>query len=171
MTGGESRNVGKEPNRVRFVVDRHLGRLAKWLRTMGYDAFYEVDCRTDDLLRECAAPETAFVTTAGSHVPLDGLPLYFVLPKEDTALQLRTLVAEAHLDPHGGLFARCVICNVPVRPLAKEACAGQVPPRVFEQYDRFTRCPVCERIYWEGTHTARLRAALEVMLSEGGTEP
>jgi uncharacterized protein with PIN domain len=156
---------------MRFVVDRHLGRLAKWLRTMGYDTFYAVDCRTEELLRESAVPETAFVTTAGGRVPTDAVPLVFLVPKEDTALQLRALVDQARLDTRGGLFSRCVICNAPVEPVAKGACTGRVPDKVFERYDRFTRCPVCGRIYWEGTHTGRLRAALRSMLGEGGDEP
>ena len=155
---------------MRFVVDRHLGRLAKWLRTMGYDAFYDVNCRTEDLLRECAKPDTAFVTTAGRHAPVVAAARMFIVPKDQTALQLQSLVCAAQLDAGSGLFTRCVICNVPVQRVDKGVCAGKVPDKIFQQYDQFTRCPACGRIYWEGTHTRRLRVALQNMLMEGGDE-
>jgi len=65
------------------------------------------------------------------------------------------------------MFTRCVICNVEVEPLCKEAVEGRVPQPVLERVDLYTTCPSCHRIYWEGTHTARLRKRLASLLGNG----
>ncbi len=151
---------------MRFVVDRHLGRIAKWLRTMGFDAFYDVNCPDERLREECRREGSVLVTTAESIGSNLQAPRTVLVPKEETGDQIRTLVQELHLDPRAGLFTRCVICNLPVHPVRPEVCADLIPPHVRASTSRFTRCTQCGRVYWEGSHTKRLRDALENILRE-----
>lgn len=155
---------------MRFVVDRHLGRLAKWLRTLGYDAYYDVACTNERLREECRRPDSLLVTTAASIGTELHAAYVMLVPKDDVRRQLRTVVGELHLEVERHLFERCVICNLPVEPVGREACRARVPERVFASTDVFRRCGGCGRIYWEGTHTRRLRARLREMLAEEGGE-
>lgn len=158
---------------IRFVVDRHLGHLARWLRTLGYDAFFLVDATDDQLRSELRGPGTAFVTTEGDGREHFGARQIVAVPKEDLEKQLKTLRKNIPGSLSERMFTRCVVCNVPVLPASHKEVQGQVPASVFSRMCSFTRCPVCHRIYWEGTHTARLRHRLAALLGEpieGGGE-
>lgn len=149
---------------MRFVMDRHLGHLARWLRTLGYDAFFRVDASVDLLRAELAKPDTVFVGTDSSAARAVGAQRMIRVPKEDEAAQLRIVCRELPKLPSALMFTRCVICNVPVEPVSKEAVRERLPPAVSAGTGVCTRCPSCGRVYWEGTHTARLRARLDVLL-------
>lgn len=153
---------------MRFVVDRHLGHLARWLRTLGYDAFFQVDASSDLLRAELSKAGTVFVGTEST----SGLALEaqksICVPKEDLAAQLRAVCGELPEPLSALMFTRCVICNVPVVPVPKDAVRGSVPAAVYAHVERATRCPSCGRIYWEGTHTARLRTRLASLLGVAG---
>jgi uncharacterized protein with PIN domain len=58
----------------------------------------------------------------------------------------------------------CLHCNAPLRPLDKAQVAHLVPPNVRAQHDRFSRCDVCNRVFWEGSHWRRMRAMLDGLL-------
>jgi uncharacterized protein len=155
---------------MRFVVDRHLGHLARWLRTFGYDAFFEVDASADRMRAEVTRSETLFVTTESAEAQRFGAPTLVLVPKEDLRAQLRALQRELPEPLDSKMFTRCVLCNVPVVPASKETVRDKVPAAVFDRTDHYTACPSCRRIYWEGTHTARLRKRLAELLEtdEGG---
>ena len=150
----------------RFVVDRHLGHLARWLRTLGYDAFFQVDASLDRIRSEAAQAETILVTTESSAAEKTGAPAVLVVPKADLRRQLRAIQACLPEPVSQRMFTRCVLCNVPVLPVAKKSIENRVPEAVRARTQAFTICPSCGRIYWEGTHTARLRSRLAFLLHE-----
>lgn len=151
---------------MRFVVDRHLGRLAKWLRTLGYDAFYEGNCSDETMQREITKEGTVFLTTVREGASGFNAPHFLIVPKETIKEQLLAVVKKLEIDPSARWFSRCVICNEEVVEIAKQDCRGSVPEKVYELFESFTRCPKCERIYWLGTHTERLRKNLSFLLNE-----
>ena len=75
--------------------------------------------------------------------------------------QLRETLVAFDLTGSVRPFTRCAVCNGSLRPLAQRKAIGLVPARVLERHDKFARCTLCGRIYWPGTHTARIRKALE----------
>jgi len=155
---------------MRFVVDRHLGHLARWLRTLGYDAFFQVDA-SDELLRsELRNDDTVFVGTGCPAAEAPGAPRAVRVPKDDEAAQLRIVCSELPELPTALMFTRCVICNVPVVPINKDAVRGKVPDAVYAANEHYTNCPSCGRIYWEGTHTAKLRRRLALLLGGVGDD-
>jgi len=151
----------------RFVVDRHLGHLARWLRTLGYDAFFQVDASLQQLRDELRHAETIFLTTHREAAERVGADPAILVAREDLASQLATIRRALGELREERMFTRCVICNVEVEPLCKEAVEGRVPQAVFERVGVYTTCPSCHRIYWEGTHTARLRKRLALLLGNG----
>jgi uncharacterized protein with PIN domain len=68
------------------------------------------------------------------------------------------------LDWEERLFQRCTICNNPVRAVSRSNVEGRLPERIVREHDEFSRCPTCDRIYWEGSHTRRIRERLESLL-------
>ena len=153
---------------IRFVVDRNLGRLAKWLRTIGFDAFYEAGCTLERLREESERPETIFLTTSDRVAEKICPRNFLIVPRDDLRGQLNGVIRQFEIDWKARLFTRCVICNSLVEPVPKEQLSTKVPERVFAIHSSFTRCPRCLRIYWTGTHTERLTSRLRLLL-EGST--
>ena len=75
--------------------------------------------------------------------------------------QLKQVVEACGLDPFAGLLTRCVECNEPLQPIAKEQVEDTVPPYVFENQDVFSACPGCRRVFWPATHQQLMVEELE----------
>ena len=88
----------------------------------------------------------------------------FIRAREPQA-QMREIVARFRLADKAKPFSRCLECNVPLRMLSPEEASASVPPRVRERQRLFSTCDVCRRIYWPGSHWARMNAVLADMLS------
>jgi len=153
-----------------FVADAMLGRLAKALRMLGYDASYRRDA-SDEEIRLTALREGRVVLTRDREIAATGLPIRVVLVEGDrVAGQLRHVAVVLGLDPGAVVpFSRCLLCNAPVVQVERDAVRNAVPPYVFATQRRFARCPSCGRVYWAATHVERARRWLGDALDASGT--
>jgi uncharacterized protein with PIN domain len=137
-----------------------LGRLARWLRIAGYDTRYDAQVEDSDLVRT-ALEEERFVLTRDRALPQEwSVPDVLVLDSEDPLEQLREVVDRFELDWRTRAFSRCSRCNALVEPAELRECADRVPKGVLVQRVALARCPGCGRLYWEGSHTERMRRVL-----------
>ncbi|MBI4199054.1 MAG: Mut7-C RNAse domain-containing protein [Chloroflexi bacterium] len=160
--------MAEEP---RFLVDLNVGRLAKWLRAMGYDAVFVPGAGDSELVRLAQAQRRVLLTKDTSllrrRVVTSG-QLRVLLVRGDYILdQLRHVVRELRLDAPRD-FSRCLECNVPLAFLAREVARGRVPTYVFATQEEFQECPTCGKVYWRGTHWANMKRDLARVRS--GTE-
>jgi uncharacterized protein with PIN domain len=164
--GAPLEEVEDDPRRVvRFAVDAMLGRLARWLRLLGFDAIWEPHVPDAALVRR-ALEEERWILTRDRALPVEWrVPRVHVVSAETPFEQLREVIRVFGLAPHARPFARCSRCNTPLEPLAPEHAAARVPPAVRERHDRFFVCPRCDRVYWEGSHVERMRRVLERALA------
>jgi len=148
------------PDEISFAADMMVGRLARWLRILGYDTLYNPEKSVQEWIPVVVADDRILLTR---NRKIEGqLPkknYYFVEPN-DPREQLAELIERFQLDTERFLFRLCLLCNVPVVPVAKKEIVGQVPPLVFETHQEFWRCPACGRIYWRGSHLKRIREFL-----------
>jgi uncharacterized protein with PIN domain len=142
-----------------------LGRLARWLRLLGYDAAYLSD--TDDLavVRLARAEGRTILTRDTGLVARRGVDA-ILIESQDLDPQIEQVIREIGPPPEP-IMPRCMACNVPLIDLAPEAAAGRVPPYVLRMHDAFTECPHCHRVYWEGTHWQAIHARLADHGEEG----
>jgi len=138
-----------------FAVERTLGRLARWLRIMGFDAVCESDATRPEYpggKDEGRVRLTRIVTVAGQGA--DGPRL--LIRSDHLPEQLREVVQALHIDLSDvRLFSRCLKCNRPIAAIDKGQVRSRVPDYVWENQDQFSQCPKCRQIYWPGTHAAR----------------
>jgi hypothetical protein len=148
----------------RFLADAMLGRLARWLRILGFDAAFEAHVRDEDLVRR-ALVEGRHVLTRDRTLPLEwrvgGIHL---VASEELREQLRDVVRVFGLREAIRPFTRCGVCNVLLEPAARAAVRGRVPARVLAAEEHFRACPGCGRVYWRGSHTERIRRVVEELL-------
>ena len=145
----------------RFVLDCHLGKLARHLRLAGFDCLYRNDYRDSEIVNAAIA-ERRIVLTRDVGLLKQRLVArgYFVRAtgsEEQLREVIRALQLEAGLRP----FARCRECNAELRDVPKAEVSARLPEKVRAAYQRFRSCPGCGRLYWEGTHFERLRRLLQ----------
>lgn len=152
----------------RFVVDVMLGRLARWLRVLGFDAAYSDDAEDGDLVRQSIDEERILLTRDRALPGQWWIDNYLLIESVRPMEQLRQVIRRFDLKWGDRLFTRCTLCNEPLRPVELEEILGRVPERVAEVADRFVTCPSCDRVYWPGSHVERMRKRLEETLSGEG---
>jgi uncharacterized protein with PIN domain len=143
---------------MRLAADAMLGRLAKWLRILGYDTRY---WRGHDAgLVLVVLSEDRLLLTRDTRLVRRLRPEQVLFIESDHyGEQVRQVLARLGPPPRRG--HRCIRCNLPLERADKPELRGKVPEYVWLRHDRFARCGGCGRIYWEGTHFERMREALE----------
>ncbi len=143
----------------RFIADVMLGRLARWLRALGYDTLYFSDMDDPALARRAHAEQRILLTRDVELTRRRGLQSILVAD-DDVKRQLRQVVQTLQLATDNA-FSRCIHCNTILAECDAALVRAEVPPYVFATQTRFRRCNQCGRIYWRGTHWARMREALD----------
>lgn len=144
----------------RFIADCNVGRLARWLRALGYDASFHAHIEDAELVREAAAEDRVLLTRDRDllkrRVIQSGPVRAIHILHDDVTAQLRQVVAELGLDIEQSL-TRCIECNAELEPRQAALVAERVPLYVRSTQARYSECPCCGRIYWAGTHWQHMR--------------
>lgn len=142
---------------LKFITDGTLGRLARWLRAIGYDAVFERGGINRDFLNRARREGRIVLSRRRDLVRRNFRGRMVILDSDRIKDQIRELkekVPELEIKPEN-LFAMCLDCNSLLRELPRDSVQGLVPPYVFETQDRFRQCLRCGKIYWAGTHRER----------------
>jgi uncharacterized protein with PIN domain len=160
-------NVSPMVTPVRFLADAMLGKLAKWLRTLGCDVAYDPDI-SDREIAERGHREGRVILTRDTLLirRREVRDNHFLVHGDSYRDQLRQVVDHFAIDPKGGLFTRCVRCNEPIAEVDKLQVAGKVPPFVYETQESFGSCARCGRIYWKATHWEEMERHRKEMIGE-----
>jgi uncharacterized protein with PIN domain len=141
---------------TRFIIDNNVGRLAKWLRMMGYDAilFNEVD---DGRMVKYALSQDRIIITRDSEfmkrrAVTTGRVKAILVAGDDPEAQMQKVMRALQLDSEYKPFSRCIECNTELLPRDRQQVAESVPPRVYDIQEQYMECPSCRRLFWRGTH-------------------
>lgn len=147
----------------RFLADCNVGRLARWLRALGYDAAYHAQIGDAELVREAAAEDRVVLTRdrdlTRRRAITSGLVRAILIRDDDVRAQLRQVFTDLGLDLTHSL-TRCIECNSRLEPRAAAHVADRVPPYVRSTQTNYSQCPDCGRVYWAGTHWQRMHQVL-----------
>jgi len=146
----------------RFLADFMLGRLARWLRVLGYDTIYSRR-GVESVLMVKAYREDRIILTRNTRLfkridPARALFIHF----DGFRDQVREVIEALNIEYDAELFlSRCVECNLVLVPLTREEVQTKVPPYIFQTIKAFRTCPQCGRIFWSGTHIEEMRKLIE----------
>lgn len=144
----------------RFLADRMVGRLGKWLRILGYDTAYLPHLSPQGLLREGRRQGRILLTRDTRLLRQKDAPPFIFIRDDHFREQLKQVIQECQLTSIASLFSRCAECNEMLEAVATATIQDQVPEYVWQTQETFHRCPECHRIYWGATHKLRVLAEL-----------
>ena len=141
---------------LKFVVEHNVGKLAKWLRIMGYDARF-FDGSDDSHLIAIALAKNRVILTRDTQIMrrrlvTSGQLKAVLIQSDEPEKQIQQVIGTLNLDCQFHPFSICLECNQPLVERSKEQVKGLVPPQVFQTQSQYMECPACHRIYWRGTH-------------------
>ena len=163
LPGRPARHPATSSMEPRFAVDVNVGRLAKWLRVIGYDAIFVPDVDDTELLR-IAGEQSRIVLTRDRYIMerrsvRTGQVKAVLVQSDDFREQMQQVTEILRLGFQNG-FSLCIECNVALEGIGKQSVRDRVPPFVYSTQDQFLVCPACQKLYWRGTHWRNMRREL-----------
>jgi len=149
------------PVEPRFVLDSHLGRLAAYLRMLGFDCLYQNDYE-DDELAEIVQREGRILLSRDRRLLMRKVLVHgYCLRSLDSIEQLSEVIRRFDLTKRIIPFHRCLRCNHPLEPVEKKTILDRLEPLTKLHFDEFQICPACRQIYWKGSHYERMKKLIE----------
>jgi uncharacterized protein with PIN domain len=144
-----------------FILDVHLGKLARMLRLLGFDALYRNDYEDAEIIA-IGADERRIVLTRDRQLlkakaVTHGYWIRSLIPEE----QIEGVLHEFDLFTQIQAFQRCVSCNGRIRKTTKELVMHLLEPKTKQYYEEFFQCADCGRVFWKGSHFPKLKAKID----------
>lgn len=154
------------PSEARFVLDNHLGRLAAYLRMLGFDVVYRNDFG-DEELAEISATENRILLTRDRRLLMRKTVRFgYCLRSLDSRQQLVEVLRRYGLFAEFTPFQRCLRCNHPLEPVRKETIIDRLEPLTKKYYEDFHICPNCGQIYWKGSHFEHMQEWIDQLQND-----
>ena len=151
----------------RFLLDNHLGKLALYLRMLGFDTLYRNDYQ-DDELAEVAHKEHCILLTRDRELLKRGVILFgYWIRSLDPKVQIVEVLQRYDLFKKIHPFNRCLRCNNQLEAVEKEDIIDRLEPLTRRYYNEFRVCTNCNQIYWKGSHYKRMKEFLDRIIQRG----
>jgi uncharacterized protein with PIN domain len=150
----------------RFVCDVHLGRLAAYLRMVGFDTLFPEDYRDEELARISSEEDRILLTRDRGLLKRSIVKRGYSVRATDPWQQLEEVIKRFNLYDAIERFWRCAACNGVLEAVDKAAILDQLPEKTARYYNEFRRCANCGKIYWRGSHYEQIDQLVERMLRE-----
>lgn len=156
---------------LKFIIDQNVGKLAGWLRMMGFDSVFFTGGEDSAMVRQALAEGRVLLTRDTEimkrRVVNNGRLRAELFNSEEPEQQMRQLLGKFDLIGQARPFTLCLECNQPLVEKSPDEVKDRVPPYVFKTQTQYMECPSCRRIYWRGTHWEAMQRKLEDLAEEG----
>ena len=150
----------------RFVLDTHLGRLAAYLRMLGFDTLYRNDYADEELAQIAGREGRNLLTRDRGLLKRCAVTHGYCVRETASRRQVVEVLRRFDLFQAVTPFVRCIRCNTSLQPVAKEAISHRLPPKTRQYYDEFLVCHGCDRIFWKGSHYQRMQQFIEGVMEQ-----
>lgn len=156
-------NVGHE---IKFILDNHLGKLASYLRMLGFDTLYRNDYE-DTELAETSQKEGRILLTRDRRLLMrKQVQAGYCIKKHNPQAQLRDVLKRFDMHTFIKPFQRCMRCNTLLDQVQKEQILDQLEPLTNKYYDSFSICPGCRQVYWPGSHYEHMQRMIHSIFED-----
>ena len=161
----------KKPLRdLRFILDVHLGKLAKYMRMLGFDSLYQNDYTDNQIIMISKKTGRVILTRDKALLKSKAVSRGYLLKNTEINSQIKEVVDRFQLLSLAKPFSLCLSCNLPVKRVEKESLKETLPPLIYSQFTEFSKCPGCGKIFWKGSHYSAMKRFIQA-LEEGEKEP
>jgi hypothetical protein len=155
----------------RFILDVHLGRLARLLRLLGFDAAYPPGAEDDHLAVRAASERRILLTRDRQLLKRRLVTHAYCLRSQAPLEQAVEVLQRFDLTSRAAPLTRCLRCNGRLQAVGLEAAGDRLPPGVRARVTRLAQCLECGRLYWDGTHYPRLQRMAADLLARARPGP
>ncbi len=152
--------------RVRFVADVHLGRLATYLRMLGFDTLYRNDYQDQELVDVSLAERRALLTRDRRLIEEGRVTRGYRIRETDPRQQLGEVMLRFDLYARVTPFSRCLRCNMELVSVSRQSILHLLPPVVRLRHNIFWHCRSCGRVYWKGSHVSRMSGFISSLIAD-----
>jgi uncharacterized protein with PIN domain len=145
---------------MRFICDSTLGKLAKYLRVLGFDTVSINNLEMLNAYKNLADPPLLFTRRRKTILYR---PIIFIQTNriEEQIKEIENSI-KPHINGHD-FMTRCLECNSPLESTEKMDIEARVPEYIYHHHEKFKVCPSCKKVYWEGTHTEHMEKWTRVL--------
>ena len=146
---------------MKFICDDNLGKLAKWLRTLGYDTLFYSTMSDQQLIKKALDQGRTILTLDNNLIQMKAVQNYLLIKSDQPLEQLKEVVSHFKLKKdEESFFTRCLVCNTPLEEIEKEKIKDRLYPYVYKTQEHFVYCSTCDKIYWSATHMDHMKEKL-----------
>jgi uncharacterized protein len=150
----------------RFMLDNHLGRLAALLRMLGFDCLYQNDFEDSQMAKLLELEQRLLLTRDRQLLMRKAVRFGYCLRSLKPEEQLQEVVRRFNLFSMIRPFTRCLRCNGLLLFVEKSEILDRLEPKTRLYYDKFSRCPDCGQIFWQGSHWEKMKKVVEKIILE-----
>ncbi len=140
----------------RFVLDSHLGRLAAYLRILGFDCLYQNDYSDEELALISNRQKRILLTRDRGLLKRNLVTHGYCLRSTNSRYQAVEVLKRFDLAERIDPFQRCIRCNFLLESVDKESVMQKLMPDTCKYFNEFKACPKCGQVYWKGSHYQRM---------------
>lgn len=145
-----------------FILDVHLGGLARYLRMAGFDTLYNNEDWGDKFIADTGGAENRVVLSRDIGLLKRSSVIYgYYVRKRNSLEQFEEIVKRYQLQPYFSPFSICIKCNGKIRAIDKTEVAAKLEDGTKREHDKFWQCTDCKQVYWEGTHVKKMEALIK----------
>lgn len=149
----------------KFVLDVHLGTLARYLRMLGIDSTYKNDFTKDEMINISINQKRTILSKDRNILKRNEITHGYWIRNDDPVNQVKEVIERFHLQNFIKEFTRCLECNSLLTAVNKSEIEGELPPKVKERQNEFHRCTGCNKIYWKGSHYEKMKKLITEVTS------
>jgi len=145
----------------KFIADVHLGRLARYLRMMGFDVLYKNDFDDKEIVTFSLSERRAILTKDRGILKRNEVTHGYWIRSTKVKEQVIEVIKRFDLKNNIKEFSRCIECNSALESIPKSKIIAGLPPKVSKSQESFFICPYCQKIYWKGTHHQKMLSFIQ----------
>lgn len=145
----------------KFILDVHLGKLARLLRMLGFDTLYRNDYEDAEIIRQALAEHRIILTRDQGLLKVKQVTHGYWIRATAPEAQAREVLRRLDLFSEIRPFARCMECNGTIEEVDKTDIIHRLPPKTVSYFDEFFKCATCGKVYWKGSHHDKMEALIK----------
>ncbi len=149
---------------LKFILDVHLGKLTKYLRLCGFDTYYQTGCSDQEIISLAVSNKRVILTRDIELLKNKHVIHGYWIRSQHLDEQLKEVCLRFDLKNQIRLFTRCMECNGILADVSKKDILYRLLPKTRQYYQKFKKCPDCDRIYWDGSHYERMKEYIDSII-------